>query len=158
MEVSDHEVDELYWWAYSVALRLLGDPHEAQDCAQEAAARAVSRWSKVAPYAQAWVVRVSSNLAIGVLRKQSRLSVGLPELGAPALMDVLDGAATRLDLRAGLLALPDRQRQVLVMRYIGDLTEAETARALSVSLASVKTHSRRGLNRLRRLLSTSGPS
>lgn len=155
MEVSDHDVDELYWCAYSVALRLLGDPHEAQDCAQEAAARALSRWSKVAPYAQAWVIRVSSNLAIGILRKRGRTSLGLPELAAPALADVLDGAATRLDLRAGLLSLPLRQRQVLVMRYIGDLSEAQTARALSVSLASVKTHNRRGLDRLRTFLSSS---
>lgn len=158
MEVSDHELDELYWWAYSVALRLLGDPHEAQDCAQEAAARAASRWPKVAPYAHAWVVRVSSNLAIGVLRKRGRVSVGLPESAPPALLDALDGAAARLDVRAGLLALPLRQRQVLVMRYIGDLTEEETARALSVSLASVKTHSRRGLDRLRRLLAAGTPS
>jgi RNA polymerase sigma factor (sigma-70 family) len=152
VEVSDHEVDELYWWAYSVALRLLGDRHEAQDCAQEATARALSRWSRVGPYGHAWVVRVSSNLALGVLRKRGRVTVGLPAVGALASADVLDGAAARLDVRAGLLDLPARQRQVVVMRYIGDLSEEDTARALSVSVASVKTHSRRGLERLRRAM------
>ena len=156
MEVSDGEIDELYGWAYSVAFRLLGDSHEAQDCAQEATARALARWSRVAPYAHAWVVRVSSNLAIGVLRKRGRVTVGLPVLRSPALAEQLDGAADRLDVRAGLLALSDRQRQVLVMRYIGDLSEEETAQALSVSLGSVKTHSRRGIERLRRVLGGMG--
>jgi RNA polymerase sigma-70 factor (ECF subfamily) len=152
MEASDQEVDELYECAFSVARRLLGDSHEAADCAQEATARALSRWPRISSYAQPWVVRVSSNLAIGILRKRSRLVVGLPDLGIPALSGLLDGAASRLDVRAGLMALPLRQRQVLVMRYIGDLTEEETARALSVSIASVKTHHRRGIDRLRRML------
>lgn len=151
VEVSDSEIDELYWCAYSVALRLLGDGEEAKECAQEAAARALARWSRVAPFARPWVVRVSSNLAIGVLRKRGKVSLGLPELTAPGL-DALDGLPARLDLRAGLLGLPWRQRQVVVMRYIGDLSEEETAKALSVSVASVKTHARRGLGRLRRIL------
>jgi RNA polymerase sigma factor (sigma-70 family) len=156
VEVSDHEVDELYWCAYLVALRLLGDSEEAKDCAQEAAARALSRWPKVAPFARPWVVRVSSNLAIGVLRRRGRVISGLPDVNTPGLADVLDGLAARLDVRAGLMSLPLRQRQVLVMRYIGDLSEEETARALSVSVASVKTHNRRGLDRLRRILAAGG--
>jgi RNA polymerase sigma-70 factor, ECF subfamily len=147
-EVSDDELIELYRCAYSVSLRLLGNREEARDCAQEATARALARWSKVSTYARPWVVRVSANLAVGILRKKGRVSVGLPEEGLPALSDQLEGVSDRLDLRAGLLALPVRQRQVLVMRYIGDMSEEETARALSVSLGTVKTHHRRGLKRL----------
>ena len=153
-EVSDDELDELYWCAHSVAARLLGDRDEARDCAQEATARALSRWSKVGPYARPWVVRVSSNLAIGILRKRGRIVVGLPDddVLAPrlsSLSEAIDGIAAKLDLRAGLMALPQRQRQVLLMRYVGDLTEEETARALSLSVGTVKTHHRRGLDRLR---------
>lgn len=44
-----------------------------------------------------------------------------------------------------LRALPDRQREVLVLRYYLDLSEAEIARTLGISPGSVKTHAHRGL-------------
>jgi RNA polymerase sigma-70 factor (ECF subfamily) len=148
-EVSDDEVIELYLCAFSVASRLLGDADEARDCAQEATARALSRWPKVSTYARPWVVRVSSNLAISALRHRSRVRTGLAEVVFPGLSEQLEGVSGRLDLQAALLALPLRQREVLVMRYIGDMSEEDTARALSVSVGSVKTHHSRGLRRLR---------
>lgn len=44
-----------------------------------------------------------------------------------------------------LRALPDRQREVLALRYYLDLSEAEIARTLGISKGSVKTHAHRGL-------------
>ena len=51
-----------------------------------------------------------------------------------------------------LATLPYRQRQVLVLRYFVDLTEAEIAYELGVSPGSVKTHALRGLAALARAL------
>ena len=48
--------------------------------------------------------------------------------------------------------LPDRQRHVMILRYYGELSEAEIARALGVSRGAVKSHSSRALKALRPLL------
>ena len=50
---------------------------------------------------------------------------------------------------AHLARLPTRQRQVLTLRYIGGLSEAEIARSLGVSAGTVKTSASRGLVALR---------
>ena len=53
---------------------------------------------------------------------------------------------------AALRQLPDRQREVLMLRYHLDLSEAEIAATLGISTGSVKTHAHRGLARLADLL------
>lgn len=53
---------------------------------------------------------------------------------------------------AALSSLSRRQREVLILRYHADLSEAEIAEALGISAGSVKTHASRGLARLRTLL------
>jgi RNA polymerase sigma factor (sigma-70 family) len=58
--------------AYRVAYRLLGNRTEAEDVAQEACARAYSRWSSVRDHAEPWCVRVASNLALDLLRRRTR--------------------------------------------------------------------------------------
>jgi len=50
---------------------------------------------------------------------------------------------------AALRALPDRQREVLVLRYFSDLSEAQIADALQIAPGSVKAHAHRGLAALR---------
>ena len=53
---------------------------------------------------------------------------------------------------AALDRLPSRQRAVLVLRYYGELSVAETATALGISAGSVKTHTHRGLAALQAAL------
>ena len=64
------------------------------------------------------------------------------------------GASTddRLDLYAALSKLPKRQRESVILRYLGDLSEAQTADVMGVSVGSVKTHSSRGVAALREAL------
>jgi RNA polymerase sigma factor (sigma-70 family) len=50
-----------------------------------------------------------------------------------------------MDLRSALQALPKRQREVVVLRYIADLSENQTAVQLGCSVGTVKTHAFRGL-------------
>jgi RNA polymerase sigma factor (sigma-70 family) len=131
--------------AYRVAFRVLGDRDDASDVAQEAMARAYERWSKIAHYAEAWTAKVATNLAIGQWRRR-RPRAELPDLAR----DGEDGATLdRIDLVARLSALPRRQREVLALRYLADLSEADVAAALGCSLGSVKRHSHRGLTALR---------
>ena len=53
---------------------------------------------------------------------------------------------------AALATLPARQRAVVVLRFLDDMSEADTAAALGISPGSVKTHSHRALTRLRTVL------
>ncbi|NLV55494.1 MAG: sigma-70 family RNA polymerase sigma factor [Acidimicrobiales bacterium] len=60
-------------------------------------------------------------------------------------VDDLDGRDRRRAVLAALRRLPDRQREVLALRYYLDLPEAEIARTLGISAGAVKTHAHRGL-------------
>ena len=60
--------------------------------------------------------------------------------------------AQRVDLQRALLALSPKQRDVVVLRYLVDLPEADVAKAMRCSVGTVKTHASRGLAALRRSL------
>ena len=66
--------------------------------------------------------------------------------------DETDALGDRDELVRALRGLPDPQRQVVVLRFLEDLTEAETAQVLGIPLGTVKSRARRGLDTLRRLL------
>lgn len=63
-----------------------------------------------------------------------------------------DRSVERERVLAALATLPPRQRSVVVLRFLDDLSEAETAAVLGISPGSVKTHSHRALARLRTAL------
>ena len=63
-----------------------------------------------------------------------------------------EGADDRRAVLAALRSLPDRQRDVLVLRYYLDLSEPEIAATLGIGAGTVKTHAHRGLTRLAQLL------
>ena len=137
--------DGLYRIAYRVAFRLLGSRPAAEDIAQEALARAYVRWHRMGDYAEAWVARVSANLALDSLRR------GRPRLDPAERTAALDDpVADRIDLQRALRALPKRQRQVVVLRYLADLPEEAVAAALGCSAGTVKQHASCGLAALRR--------
>ncbi len=143
----DERFGELSLLGYQVAYRLTGDRAESEDIAQEAMTRAYLRWHRVAGYADAWVVRVSTNLVIGRWRRiGSRRAHGAGPERAAADPD----AAERLALVAALRGLPRRQREVAVLRYLGDLSVEQTATALGLSESAVKAHAARSLVALRR--------
>jgi RNA polymerase sigma-70 factor (sigma-E family) len=137
--------------AYRVGFRILGDRQDAQDLTQEALARAYARWSRVGPYDEAWITRVATNLALGLVRSQQRARRRRPDPSPPAAEP---GAvvAQRRELVALLQALPKRQREVVALRYLADLPEAEVAAALGCSVGTVKQHASRGLAALRAAL------
>jgi len=62
------------------------------------------------------------------------------------------GSVERAAVVAALQRLPDRQREAVVLRYYGDLSETEIARAMGVSNGAVKSHVHRGLAALTRHL------
>jgi RNA polymerase sigma-70 factor (sigma-E family) len=146
----DEMFPDMFRAAYRIAYRLLGSREDAADCAQEACARACVRWEKLAASGSPlpWVIRVSSNVAIDRWRRRRR-SVAA-DLGRHGVLVGPD--ADRVDLRRALETLSRRQREVVVLRYLGDISEAETAALVGCSIGSVKTHASRGLTALRTAL------
>lgn len=139
--------DDLFVRAFRVARRILGDPATAEDVAAEAMARAYAHWRKIGdqPWREGWVVRVATNLALDIARSRNRMSDA--EIDETARED--DDVAVRLALVEAMAQLPKRQREVVAMRHLAGMSEAETAAALRVSAGSVKTHLHRGLAALR---------
>lgn len=148
----DDSFDELAALAYRVGFRLLGDRAEAEDVAQETLARAYVRWRRVSHYPEAWVTRVATNVALDRLRGRQRLRRSTTSAAIGSIGQSDDAhAAERLDLARHVAALPRRQRQVVALRYLADMSEGEVARQLGCSPGSVKRHAHRAVTTLRAL-------
>lgn len=141
----DERFGELARLSYQVAFRLTGDRHEAEDHAQEALTRAYLKWPRMHGHAEAWVVRVTTNLVIGRWRRLGRRS---PEATDPS-PGADHGMAERIALTVALRALPRRQREVAALRFLGDLSIEQTAEALGCTPGTVKQHTARALTSLR---------
>lgn len=137
-----------------LAYLLTGDLDSAEDLLQTAYAKALPRWSRIRTYDQpeAYMRRVLVNGRTSLWRRtrgREVLTDRVPDRPAP---DGATGHAEADDLRRALRALPDRQRAAVVLRFWCDLSEQETAAVMGVSVGTVKSHTSRGLARLRELL------
>ena len=121
-------------------------PDLAEDVAVEAFARAFARWGRVSKM-ESPEGRVATNAALDEVRRKKAFLPAIVARDAPA--DIVE----RGDIVGALRSLTRRQQEVVVLRYIVDLPEAEVARILSVSAGSVKTHLHRAILRLRDQLS-----
>ena len=146
------------------ATRMLGgDRAEAEDVAQEAMLRlwrAAPGWRSGEAQVSTWLYRVTANLVTDRLRSRQRrrLSSGGGELSLDEAIDPPDDspgaeaqliAAERMEaLDAGLAALPERQRQALVLRHLEGLSNPEIAEVMGVGVEAVESltaRARRGL-------------
>lgn len=128
-----------------VATVLLGVRAEAEEVVQEAFAALAPRWSTI-DHPPAYLRRSVVNGAMGVLRKRRTAEshpIDPPPDEAPAQL---------VELRDVLLGLPERQRAVLVLRYVEDLADDEIAEALGCRRATVRSLAARGLAAIRREL------
>lgn len=148
---NDATLEALHAVAYRVAYRLLGEREQAADVAQDTLERALQRWTRICDYAEAWVVRVSTNRAID-LHRRSKRHVQLVSMFAPRDPIPDPYRSERTDLVRALRTLPRRQREVVVLRYLADLSELKVAKLLCCSPGTVKQHAHRGIKTLRQLL------
>ena len=139
--------DEFYSNAAARLVRhsyaLTGDLAEAQDIAQEAFARAWQRWPAVreCDSPEAWVRRVATNLAASRWR---RIRVARAVAGQPAEQHAPEVSTDTVALVCGLRTLPERQRTVLVLHYMCDLSVDQIASELGCPSGSVKSWLSRG--------------
>ncbi len=149
---------------YNLALRMTGDPQDAEDMAQEAflkAYRSLGDFRGESRFS-VWLYRVVSNVCLDFLRRRSRRpSVSLTEEddeGEELQRDVpderfspealLERKLTREAVRAGLRELPEEQRQILLLREIEGLSYEEIGEILDLEPGTVKSRIFRARKRL----------
>jgi RNA polymerase sigma-70 factor (sigma-E family) len=141
-----------------LATLLVHDVAAAEEIVQDsfvavyATGRRVADPDRALPYLRAAVV----NRCRSVLRHRvdaDRLAPGRPGSAR--------GQSTALEHPAVISALrmlPPRQREILVLRLYGDLSEAQTASALGISNSTVKSHTARAMSALRAELTKASPN
>ena len=162
--VTGHAADEAVTSAYQThyaalvrtAAMLVGDVATAEDVVQESFIAMHRAWwrlrdtSKALPYLRRSVINKSRS----VLRHRA-VADRYPPAAPPQLPSAEDSALAaveRSSVLAALTALPVRQREVVVLRYYADLSEAQIGAALGISRGAVKSHTARAKACLRTVL------
>ncbi|MEV4630735.1 SigE family RNA polymerase sigma factor [Micromonospora sp. NPDC049523] len=137
-----------------VAYALAGDQYAAEDLLQDALAKAYARWPKIRGDAEPYVRRILYNDQVsGWRRRKRRPEVPLGVTPEPvADGDTADDTVLQMMLRDALRMLPPRQRAVLVLRYLEDLSVEQTAALLGCRVGTVASQSSRALSKLRDLV------
>jgi RNA polymerase sigma-70 factor (sigma-E family) len=135
------------------AYALCGDQHSAEDLLQTALAKAATKWSAIQGEAEHYVRRILYRDFVSAWRWRRRRpehpTATPPERPGPG--DLATDAAVRLQIRDALATLPARQRAVLVLRYLEDLSEHQVAEILGCSTGTVGSQAARALAKLRHL-------
>lgn len=141
------------------AFRVLGDGAEAEDVTQDALMRLwkiAPQWRTGEAKVSTWMYRVVANLCTDRLRKR-RGGVPLEDIAEPA--DPAESAEAKLQrgaredaLQTALEALPERQRQAVVLRHIEGLANPEIAVILDIGVEAVESLTARGKRALVALL------
>ena len=142
------------------AYLIVWDFAEAEDLVQECLFRVARRWPRVRrmEHPAAYARKVLVNLALDGTGRRTRARAELVAgTGAGCAVEHEDEAAGRVlgrvetttDLGRALGDLAPRQRAVLVLRYLYDLSEADVADVMGCSVGTVKSTASRALQRLR---------
>lgn len=150
---------------YAIALRVLGDPHDAEEVAQDALVRA---YRALAGYEAArirelrlrpWLATIVVNLCRNRVRRGRAATTPIDDLAEagrePAApvehgpVALAERAAERERLATLLASLPERYRVPVVLRHVDDLSYAELAEALGRPEGTLKAQVHRGLAMLR---------
>ena len=154
---------------FATAVRLLGNPADAEDAAQTVFLRAFERYARLAgnPAAGGWLKTTARNVCLNHLSRYrarwrffseidadresgERYEDGLESRVSRAIED--EQLDRRERLEEAIHRLPDAQRVPLVLFHFEELSYDDIARTLGVSLGKVKTDIHRARQALRRLL------
>jgi RNA polymerase sigma-70 factor (sigma-E family) len=140
------------------ATLLCGDAVEAEELVQSALVRVALRWPFVRDKdnPDGYVKRAIVHGQINRWRGIGRHETVVPEPPDVAVADRSTALAEQDAIRRALATLPPRQRAVLVLRYLDDHSEQETAVVLGCSVGTVKSQTHKALAKLRESVRADG--
>jgi RNA polymerase sigma-70 factor (sigma-E family) len=157
---ADAAVEELYATHYRRLVRLsvllVRDPETAEEVVQDSFVAMHGRWRSLRDPDQglAYLRQTVVNRSRSVLRHRGVQAAYSPPAAAdrPGADEDALVSERRARVLDALRGLPERQREVLALRYYLDLSEADIAETLGISRGAVKSHAWRGVQALRTLM------
>ncbi|MCB0331073.1 MAG: RNA polymerase sigma factor [Bdellovibrionales bacterium] len=142
-------VEKYYEPIYRYCFHMSKTAADAEDATQQTFLKAHQKRSALDSIEneKAWLYRIARNTCIDRLRKLKRAIVALTEGLEPSYTPTLDIVGTKL--RELIEALPQKQREVFILRHLHDFSTAETAEFLRIRPGSVKAHLKRAVDRLK---------
>ncbi|GAB6986393.1 hypothetical protein JCM10369A_29170 [Nocardioides pyridinolyticus] len=155
---ADEALEQLYaaHWRQLVRLSVLlvRDQGTAEEVVQDAFVAVHGRWSRLRDpdKALAYLRQAVVNRSRSALRHRAVVARHAATVRPLDAADPTPDSDRRAAVLQAMRALPDRQREVLALRYYLDLSEADIADTLGISRGAVKSHASRGAAALRELL------
>lgn len=144
---------------YRYAVRLLGDETQAEDCVAETFSRflrALQKGGGPREHLQAYLFRIAHNWVTDQYRRHPPVPLDPDEpIEADSVTDpqtAADETFLQDQVRSAMLELTPEQRQVIVLKYLENWSNAEVAKAMGKPVGAVKSLQHRALAALRRLL------
>lgn len=158
----DDVYDAVAHRVYGIALRVLGDPHQAEEVAQETL---IEVWRKSARFdamqgsASAWISTMAHHRAVDRVRASTssrrRDASWHTERSADTTFDEASAHAHTSLILTALTELPPMQRRAVELAYFGGYTYADVARLMQAPLGTTKTRIRNALRLLRETMDAS---
>ena len=149
---------------FRLALRMCGNEADADEVAQEAF---LSAWKGLPNFRgesrfSTWLYQLTTHAAIDLMRREKRQAAAedIDEITAaddgPSPQQQVERTETQREIRSALMQLPEEYRQVLLLRFMQELSYEEIGRALKLPVGTVKSRLNRAKAQLKDILSRSG--
>jgi len=142
------------------ARALLGDRYAADDLVQDTLERAWNKFHLWRPGSdlRAWLFAIMHNVFVNQVRsKRSEMEKTMEELPVIAVRATQSDSLEIADVERALRALPDEQREVLLLVAIEEMSYDEASRALAIPIGTVMSRLSRARERMRRLIAGGQP-
>jgi len=157
---ADRVVTEIYHGEYKslvrLAVLLVHDVQTAEEVVQDAFEAMHTAWRRLrdSEKALSYLRQSVVNRSRSVLRHRTVVDKNAPKPAPdePSAEHAAMALIERTAVVAALRALPDRQREAIVLRYYADFSEADIAATMGISRGAVKSHTARGMTALRSIL------